>query len=163
MFKSAWQFDTEALDLADKRVIASPKLMARALKRQESRLKRRILKIVKVEPPPPKPGITKKMTPRQRRAFWATNGFGHGIPYVRTHALVNAWDARFEFEETGGGFVVENTSPAATFVIGDRQQVFHADTGWINAERTVDEFVPIVLTAYEETWLTVSDPFAGVK
>ena len=28
-------------------------------------------------------------TERQRRAFFATNGFGQGIPYKRTHAMVN--------------------------------------------------------------------------
>jgi len=163
MFRSAWQFDTEALDLADQRVRSSPKLMERALKRQQTRLKSRVLKIVRVEPPPPKPGITRLMTPRQRRAFWATNGFGHGIPYVRTHRLVNSWEAQFEFTEDGGAFVVENTSPAARFVIGADQQAFHAATGWIYAPRVVDDFVPIVLTAYEETWRTISDPFAGVK
>src|SRR5689334_9970305 len=28
---------------------------------------------------------------RQRKAYFATNGFGRGVPYSRTHDLVNAW------------------------------------------------------------------------
>lgn len=35
---------------------------------------------------------------RQRRAFFATNGFGHGIPYERTGNTKFAVDKRFENE-----------------------------------------------------------------
>lgn len=138
--------------------------MQRALKRRESRLRQLTLKIVAVEPGAPKPGITRKMTPRQRRAYFATDGFGHGIPYERTHALVNAWQAKFQFDEDGGAFVVENTSPVATYVVGEFQQSFHADTGWINAEQVIDnEVVPLVMNDYEQTFYAVADPFVKAK
>lgn len=162
MFKSAYEFDTEALDLADKRVIASPKLMQRAMKRQQPRLRRRVLKIVAVEPGPPRYPL-RWASAKQRRYVMAKLRREGNLPYQRTHELVNAWEAEFVFTEDSGAFVVENTSAKARWVVGEDQQPYHADTGWVYGPRVVDEFVPIVLTAYEETWITVSDPFAGVK
>ena len=35
---------------------------------------------------------------KQQRAFFATNGFGHGIPYVRTNAMANAWSVTRTFD-----------------------------------------------------------------
>lgn len=162
MFKSAYQFDTAALDLADRRVNASPKLMQRAMKRQQPRLRRRVLKIVAVEPGPPRYPLRWESA-KQRRFVMRKLRLEGNLPYRRTHELVNAWDAKFEFTEDDGAFVVENTSAKARWVVGEDQQRYHADTGWVYGPRVVDEFVPIVLTAYEETWITVSDPFAGVK
>ena len=63
---------------------------------------------------------------RQRRAYFATDGFGHGIPYRRTFGLQNDWDVRLE-ENT---IIIKNQNPAATYVIGERQQRFHRNTGW---------------------------------
>ncbi len=162
MFKSAYEFDTEALDLADRRVIASPKLMARAMKRQQPRLRRRVLKIVAVEPGRPSYPL-RWASAKQRRYVMAKLRREGNLPYQRTHELVQAWDAKFEFSEDGGAFVVENTSAKAQWVVGADQQPYHADTGWVYGPRAVDEFVPIVLEAYEQTWITVSDPFAGVR
>lgn len=162
MFKAAYEFDTEALDLADRRVVASPKLMERAMKRQQPRLRRRILKIVAVEPGRPSYPL-RWASAKQRRYVMAKLRREGKLPYPRTHELVKAWDAKFEFSEDGGAFAVENTSDKARWVVGEDQQPYHADTGWVYGPRVVDEFVPIVLTAYEETWITVSDPFAGVR
>lgn len=159
VFRADYSFDTQYLDLTDKRVIDSPKLMQRTLKRQQPRVRKRILKIVAVEPGAPVYPII-WTSDKQRRAFFATNGFGRGIPTVRTHAIRDSWDARFEFQEDGGDFIVENKAPYAHWVVGLGQQGFHATTGWIYAQRTIDQkVVPIVLDVYEKTWLSVSDPF----
>lgn len=85
---------------------------------------------------------------RQRRAFYATNGFGGGIPYQRTGTLRESWT--LSLIEDGNGFrlVVENSAPQAKFVYGSLaqnrtdalrfQQRFHANTGWQAATDTVN-------------------------
>lgn len=45
------------------------------------------------EAPPPKRPI-RWDSDKQRRAFFATNGFGGGIPHKRTHKYRNAWTTR---------------------------------------------------------------------
>lgn len=51
----------------------------------------------------------------QRRAFFASDGFGAGIPTQRTGAIPDAWEAH----QVGNGAVVENVAPGAVFVNGD--------------------------------------------
>ncbi len=71
---------------------------------------------------------------KQRRAFFATDGFGHGIPYQRTHDLAAAWEVIFDASDAGFGTItVENPAEASDFVYGHRQQQFHINTGWPNA------------------------------
>lgn len=84
---------------------------------------------------------------RQRKAFFATDGFGAGIPYRRTGRLRDAW--RVVSDVQGGAFTmrVENDADSARFVVGSLaqnvsaaqrfQQRFHANTGWPLATETV--------------------------
>ena len=63
---------------------------------------------------------------KQRKAFFATDGFGHGIPTERTHEGVNSWtmtvsDSNWTQVKIEGGNV---------FVQGDWQQRGHAADGW---------------------------------
>lgn len=57
-------------------------------------------------------------TEKQRRAFFATDGFGGGIPHVRTHDLSKAW--MIVKSEVGADIVVQikNPRPEAKFVYG---------------------------------------------
>lgn len=79
---------------------------------------------------------------RQRRAYFATKGFGHGIPYQRTGRLALAW----EFTVEGNGVVIRNRNPASPFVYGSLalsnqgafKQQMHENTGWQTAAITVD-------------------------
>lgn len=52
---------------------------------------------------------------KQRRKFFATDGFGGGIPTVRTDAIPDAWEAH----QLANGAIVENTAPGAVYVSGD--------------------------------------------
>jgi hypothetical protein len=161
MFRSSFSFDRSVFIDAQRNLVNSPKLMQRAMKRRQSRLKKLTLAIVAVEPGTPHYPI-RWASQRQRRAYFATDGFGHGIPYRRTGALTEAWDAQFVFDADGGSFVIENTSPIATYVIGDQQQPWHADTGWIDAEEVIDSrVVPLVMNDFEETFYAIADPFTG--
>ena len=84
---------------------------------------------------------------RQRRAYFATNGFGAGIPYRRTGKLAAKWI----MEVRGKSIVIENPSRIAKYVYGslaqDRmaalrfQQRFHGNTGWQPATDTASEFL----------------------
>lgn len=73
---------------------------------------------------------------RQRRAYFATRGFGKGIPYRRTGKLLRSW----QFVDLQNGIEVRNNAPYAAFVYGRLgvragawKQQFHTNTGWITA------------------------------
>lgn len=72
---------------------------------------------------------------RQRKAFFATNGFGAGIPYQRTGGLGQAWKLLSVNTGNGAMLVLENRANAAKYVYGffgqpRPQQRFHVNTGW---------------------------------
>jgi hypothetical protein len=73
---------------------------------------------------------------KQRKAFFATNGFGRGIPTKRTGALNDGWHS---FSETitglGTKVIIWNSQSYAQFVVGRftpsrHMQRFHRNTGW---------------------------------
>lgn len=76
---------------------------------------------------------------KQRKAFFATDGFGKGIPYRRTGQLPADW--RVELAVHGGGASVSivNRNPAAPFVYGRWKQQFHTNTGWPDARPIIDQ------------------------
>jgi len=65
---------------------------------------------------------------KQRRAYFATDGFGGGIPYKRTGNMANKWEKK----STNDGYRMSlvNKSPYSIFVQGDRQQQGHAADKW---------------------------------
>lgn len=83
---------------------------------------------------------------KQRKAFWASNGFGRGIGAERTHTLSNSWSV--EKNSFGQDIVVRfgNSAPYAKFVEGSLSksnpgrfmQKMHRNTGWQQASDTVD-------------------------
>jgi len=88
-------------------------------------------------------------TIRQQVAFFASNGFGRGIPTGRTGDTASGWRKRI-VDKGGGVFVasITNNKPAAKFVYGALtrnvakaripQQRFHSATGWRLASPLVD-------------------------
>lgn len=72
-------------------------------------------------------------TAKSRRAFFATQGFGRGIPTVRTGTLFRAWQVSYRFSFPSGVLILKNTDPAAKYVYGfkgQRQIPGHRATGW---------------------------------
>lgn len=51
---------------------------------------------------------------RQRKAFFASNGFGEGIPYRRKNEHVNAW----QMAPIQNGWQLSNSKPSAMFLFG---------------------------------------------
>jgi hypothetical protein len=68
---------------------------------------------------------------KQRRAFFATNGFGGGIPSQRTGALKEGWD----YQATNSQWDrvnITNDTPYAQFVQGQNMQRGHLADKWRN-------------------------------
>jgi hypothetical protein len=73
---------------------------------------------------------------KQRRAFFATDGFGGGIPTVRTYAL--AQDGAFSVNEASLWIEYSNTAPYSKYVIHPTFQIVgHIHRGW----KPVNKFV----------------------
>lgn len=103
----------------------------------------RAVKTLSTEPGKPRYPI-RWSTERQRRAYFATDGFGRGIPYKRTGKYADAWQWNARTTATGGIFEIQNTAltqrkqPLEQYVQGARQQPFHKDTGWVSTQPTLD-------------------------
>lgn len=68
---------------------------------------------------------------KQRQAFFASNGFGGGIPSSRKHILVQSWKIRVVYgSDEITSIAIENDAPEREFVTGQYQQPYHFDTGW---------------------------------
>lgn len=71
---------------------------------------------------------------KQRLAFFASDGFGHGIPYTRSNELPQAWHVRGDYRNGVTGITVYNDAPQSAYVYGDEtgqhQQPMHYNTGW---------------------------------
>jgi hypothetical protein len=71
---------------------------------------------------------------RSRRAFFASRGFGRGIPTRRTGAILKAWAIEITRQGQTTYILLTNTDPKAKFVYGlppiQQQIIGHARTGW---------------------------------
>ncbi len=66
---------------------------------------------------------------KQRKAFFATDGFGGGIPYARTGDLSSAWN----YQETNSDWTrvdLINDAPHFQYVQGEDIQIGHKVDGW---------------------------------
>jgi len=93
---------------------------------------------------------------KQRKAYFASDGFGAGIPYRRTGKLAQSWEIDIG-SENGLIITIQNSSRSAKFVYGTfakqrskaiaKQQRFHRITGW---EPATDIVTPILEKARKE-------------
>lgn len=74
---------------------------------------------------------------RQRKAFFASNGFGRGIPAPRTGKLNKSWKLALVRRGDEAVLTVTNTAKYAAYVVGrvrprgkDPMQRMHKVTGW---------------------------------
>jgi hypothetical protein len=77
---------------------------------------------------------------RQRQAFFATEGFGRGIPTYRTHKTARGWTMKRKFNKGSGYVFVENKTRYLKYVVLDRQQYFHELTRWRRADKDIHAF-----------------------
>lgn len=70
-------------------------------------------------------------TDKQRKAFFATDGFGSGIPTKRSNALITSWVVVVSTQVRTNLVTLYNNRPEAKFAYpGSRQQRMHKRTGW---------------------------------
>ncbi len=69
-------------------------------------------------------------TAKSRRAFFATKGFGRGIPTQRTNQLHDSWDVQITDRNATSFVKVVNLKPYSKFVYAPRQVPGHFNTGW---------------------------------
>lgn len=139
-----------------------PALVNKAIERQGANIRKRMLDELQKEPSKPKYPIRWK-SERQRRAFFATNGFGGGIPYRRTGRLAANWKVRIVFDQAGGSISAVNDTPYANYVQGDDAQPMHLASGWPQAAPIFVRYSELLKDNLIETWHTVTDIYGGVK
>lgn len=161
MFSVTVQVPTATMLAINQQVAKTPRLMETAFRRATSRLKTRMIRELRHEPGKPVYPIRWK-TERQRRAFFATNAWGRGIPTQRTHALSGGWNVDTRTALATGTMVVSNNVPYLRYVEGNDQQPFHSASGWLLATPIVQRYMTELDSVMTATWWTVSDPFAGI-
>ena len=125
----------------------------------------RVLPLLQKEPGKPSYPIAWQ-TERQRRAYFATNGFGAGIPYRRTHALAQGWRLVWKVTDGGGVIRVENPANVTRYVYGPNQQRFHALTGWMSLADIDDIVLDESVRAQDMLivgWYSIVEDVPGVK
>ena len=75
---------------------------------------------------------------KQRKAYFATNGFGGGIPYQRTNEMQGGWYVH-ESNSDWSRVNVQNKMPYAQYVMGDRQQRGHIADKWRHFAQVVSD------------------------
>lgn len=139
-------------DLADDYPVVS----RRAFRGELERVLKPALDLLKKEPGPPVYPIRWK-TERQRRAFFATHGFGRGIPASRSQppVVLEGWS----LEVSGTGFDLDvslgNDVPWARYVQGDDAQPFHLDTGYVQAAPVFVEYEALAVDALIDTYFAL--------
>lgn len=160
MIKFSSDIPFDIFDAIQEQAQRLPALVKRGLPRVTRPIDRRMLGELQAEPGSPRYPIRWK-SERQRRAFFATNGFGRGIPTRRTGAMIRSWRVITTFDANGGEIIAGNDSPYVDFVQGNRAQPFHIDR-WPQAAPIYVKYLPIYEDALIEFWYTISDPFAGI-
>lgn len=138
-------------------------------------LRPQALQALGVTPPPVKRPI-QWTSRKQQMAFFASDGFGHGIPYVRAtygpgnvqgswfmKAQINGVDVSSRTSIVGLGDAslsaqIGNKSPASKYVYGSLaksnpgrfQQRFHINTGWITAYSEVTFWLTTLTAKYRQ-------------
>lgn len=134
-----------------------PAIRTIAQKSLEPGFRRRVAKVLRPYPPPIKPGVFKKhATPAQRRAVMAKIRRGEWTG--RTGKLGKSWYTQRQNIPNGAEISIGNSDPKAVFVVGERQQAFHTETGWIRANSPMEG---IALEMAEVFYLDLEGYFGG--
>lgn len=151
------QIDDDVLIALKEAIKQSPSIVNTAFERALSRrgIKQAMLADIRNAPAQPKYPIRWK-SERQRRAFFATDGFGKGIPYQRTGGLQRSWRVTTKTTTDAGVLSLETDVPSAIYVQGDFAQPFHLDSGWPQVGDIVAKYDPILTDTLIDVWYSVA-------
>lgn len=152
---------TASFALSQENIQQSPQRMAETFVLTVTPINNALLEDLRKQPGSPSYPLRWKSR-RQQRYVMAMLRERGTIPYQRTGALAAGWMGTVSANTAGGAALVDNPAPALTYVEGENQQPYHADTGWLFAPTVISRYGDMASNAVVETWFTVSDPFAGV-
>lgn len=154
---------TKALSQVESNFSRATQRFQNAMRGRRGRLANRSLAALKREPGPPIYPI-RFTTDRQRRAFFASKGFGRGIPARRGSppAVLEGWDAVFTPTNDGGILALINPVDHVDFVQGFRAQGFHKDTGYVQLDDVTDDFFREAEDAAVQVFFEAVDPLEGL-
>jgi hypothetical protein len=131
--------------------------------RKGDQLAARTLARLKTEPGKPNYPI-RWTSEKQRRAFFATKGFGRGIPASRSNpsVVLEGWDAEFIPTPDGGILAITNDVPHMKYVQGDLAQGFHRDTGYVQLEDVIEDGFREMEGVAVQGFFEAADPLEGL-
>lgn len=161
MFRAVPQLDLDVLDATRETALQAPARMRRELGSiARGPIAQQIIAKLSKEPPPPKRPID-WTSDRQRRFVMAKLRRENNIPYKRTHRQAQGWRVVLEDIQGGDGGVisVENSTPYADFVQGERQQRFLSQ--WPLARIVIRDEEDELQDATINAWYRVSGAIAA--
>lgn len=105
-----------------------------------------------VYPGPIKPGSFRRHATKKQLRFVMAK-IRRGEWTGRTGALKEAWQTVVEAIALGSTIQVRNVSRVAKYVVGDRQQAFHAETGWPFARTRAIELRRVVFLSVSKHFI----------
>lgn len=132
--------------------------MKLAMKGQRGKIALRAIRALGTVPGKPQYPIRWK-SEKQRRAFFASDGFGGGVPTVRKNVIIKAWHADVRDDPYGGVITLTNPYDAWIYIQGSFVQPFHLDTGYVQLKDVEDEFYQDGTFIVADTWYKAADVF----
>lgn len=157
MYRAEIIVDTDVLDAYHDLLARFPSVLKIAFDRNTRQIRRQLLVELR-RPIPPVKYPVQWTSERQRRAFFATDGFGRGIPTQRTGKLQAGWQVSYDAKHYDGAITVKNTVPYERYVTGYQQQGFHKATGWYNTDDILLDYSEKLTDQLITTFFTVTQP-----
>lgn len=154
----------EALEQMQRNLDRTAQRFANAMRGQRGRLANRALDSLRRVPGGPVYPI-RWTSDKQRRAFFASKGFGRGIPARRGSppAVTEGWETLFIPTEDGGILALVNPEEHVDYVQGFNAQGFHKDTGWVQLGDVMGDFFRDAEDAAVQVYFGAeTDPLEGV-
>lgn len=164
--------DDTVLNVIEKHGGNLPKLMETAANRQYTRVRSEMKRDVDQDANRPQPDLPYvwSLNPiantRARRWYFANvvpQG-GDGGRYPRTGEMQRGWSFTGKFTQNGGEIRIGHRSNRFKYVHRRNfQNPSHRRNERITLEDMQEKYTPILSVRIAETWLTVANPFAGVR
>lgn len=159
----------DLIDALSDAATRSPGILNTLVKRRISRTKSKILRKLRTAPEavPDLPFIwsTNPAANARARRWYFANMVPKGSKggrYQRKGTLERAWDVKISVTGEGGAVLIENDSPGAVYVVGERQVPSHYLTGWPTVEDATLEAADALEDGLIEDWYTAVSPTAGI-
>jgi hypothetical protein len=151
--------DLDVLDAIEAQMKRAPGIMQTAYKRAVDRfIARPMLAELRREPGPVSRPI-EWQSERQRRAYFATDGFGGGIPSRRSGKLLRGFRVEINgVPREGVVLMLTNKVPYTRYVMGDDMQKMHIRTGWQPYASIVARYREQSTAVLIDTWSVVALP-----